>query len=912
MTRSWTHRLLLVAAVSFHGGAIGATAAQSAQPQPGQVVVDSDHPQWLKRHEGKHLFLCGPGDPEDFLYRGRRNADGTRDGDQERLIRKLIEHGGNSIYLQIVRTHGGDAKGDRTQNPFIDSDPAQRLDERILKQWEEWFTLMDQHDILIYLFFYDDGARIWNTGDDVGPSEQAFIEGIVQHFKHHKNLIWVVGEESEERHSTDRIQAIAATIRRADDRGHLVGNHHLSGATFKAWQPSGALNHFSMQLTATGERAHAGAIEALAKAGGRYQVIYAESTASPTDPDGQRRHAWEVAMAGMMPLLLGMDIASTPVESLQQCRYLQTFFEASDFYRMRSHDELRHGETKYVLADPGRSYIAYAEHLERELGITNLPAGRCDILWLDCQTGRTVPERQVLDQAANHVFHKPAGLGLQCAAWVYFPDVKPVATMPNIVAAPAIAGAKKNQAPVVTGEQRTVISGNKLYVQLKFADDDGPGPYSYTIIQGPAHGVLSGNNSDRFYVPQAGFVGRDEFTWKVNDGQSDSPIATVQLTVVASDPAVANQRRPSEASDDYFPPPESQGGWRKLDQPDQVRSIAGIDPEKLAGLKEWLLASDNRNFAAVVIKNGYIVLDVERGNSSKTDARRVASVSKAVCATVLAIAAEQSQQGLTPRKMKFNDPAFDFIPWAQPRSDPRKAKITVAQLLNHTSGICPEATGAKNDGTWDYVLGHSGDPLTAKLAFDPGTACGYSSHALHHASLVCENVTGKPYDEFAIEALFKPIGCEHWWFQYYEGGERYRRHPSHGIGMPARDLARIGYCLLRGGQWREKQVVPTWFVRETAAPTHGVKTPELRFKRDAQSFSHGWELPALLFGMGQQSGEGIPRDARYKPGSGGQLVAFVPSLDLVITRQTGGSGAWKYEEYLRRACQAVIPTKGPG
>jgi len=52
-------------------------------------------------------------------------------------------------------------------------------------------------------------------------------------------------------------------------------------------------------------------------------------------------------------------------------------------------------------------------------------------------------------------------------------------------------------------------------------------------------------------------------------------------------------------------------------------------------------------------------------------------------------------------------------------------------------------------------------------------------------------------------------------------------------------------------------------------------------------------------------------DARYKPGSGGQLIAFVPSLDLVVTRQTGGSGSWEYEEYLRRACAAVMKkTKG--
>jgi hypothetical protein len=42
------------------------------------------------------------------------------------------------------------------------------------------------------------------------------------------------------------------------------------------------------------------------------------------------------------------------------------------------------------------------------------------------------------------------------------------------------------------------------------------------------------------------------------------------------------------------------------------------------------------------------------------------------------------------------------------------------------------------------ILGHSGDARTAKLAFDPGTACGYSTHALAHATLACETVTGSP------------------------------------------------------------------------------------------------------------------------------------------------------------------------
>ena len=362
---------------------------------------------------------------------------------------------------------------------------------------------------------------------------------------------------------------------------------------------------------------------------------------------------------------------------------------------------------------------------------------------------------------------------------------------------------------------------------------------------------------------------------------------------------------PAARAEDYYPPPESAGGWRKLDDAEEIGRVAGADPAKLRELQEWLLRSDDRDFAAVVVRRGHVVLEVERGKGAGTEPRRVASVSKAVCATVLAIASEQSQGGLTPRRMKLDDPAFDFIPWARPLSDPRKAKVTVKQLLNHTSGICPESTGAPNDGTWEYVLGHGGDQRTARLAFDPGAGCGYSTHGFAHAALVCETVTGKPYDQFAIESLFKPIGVEKWWFQFYDGGERYGRHPSHGLGMTARDLARIGYCMLRGGRWQDRQVIPKWFVDETAGPTHDVTTPELRWKLNPKVFSHGWELPARHRGESGRSGAGIPADARAKPGSGGQLLAFVPSLDLVVVRQTGSSGDWAFEEYLRRACAAV-------
>ena len=38
---------------------------------------------------------------------------------------------------------------------------------------------------------------------------------------------------------------------------------------------------------------------------------------------------------------------------------------------------------------------------------------------------------------------------------------------------------------------------------------------------------------------------------------------------------------PSRDVDRYYPPPESKGEWRFIEDPDKVRDVAGMDPDKL-------------------------------------------------------------------------------------------------------------------------------------------------------------------------------------------------------------------------------------------------------------------------------------------------------------------------------------------
>lgn len=380
---------------------------------PGQILVDPAHPARLKRNGGGAVYLCGPGDPEGFLYRGRRLPDGTRDGDQEALIDKLIRHGGNCIYMQAVRSHGGD--GQRDHNPFTDSDPARGLSRPILDQWARWFDRMDANGICAYLFVYDDSACIWR-GDTVGPAEREFLEGIVRRFARLRSLVWVVAEEYGEKLSARRVREIAGVIRAADRHNHVIAVHKNHGLSFQEFAGDANLRQFAVQWNVpTAAALHEGMVKAWALAAGRYGLVMSEAQGHLQD---MRRKNWACAMGGAHAMVLGMDIASTRVEDLRHCRIQQRFLEATDFHTMAPHDELAFGGTTYVLADPPRSYIACADSLRGEVGLKALAPGAYDLTWVDCVTGRTVEQKSVQVPRGDRTWPRPAGVGPELAVWV--------------------------------------------------------------------------------------------------------------------------------------------------------------------------------------------------------------------------------------------------------------------------------------------------------------------------------------------------------------------------------------------------------------------------------------------------------------------------------------------------------------
>lgn len=88
-----------------------------------------------------------------------------------------------------------------------------------------------------------------------------------------------------------------------------------------------------------------------------------------------------------------------------------------------------------------------------------------------------------------------------------------------------------NNAPAANPQSITTEEDTAAVISLTGSDPDGDS-LTYTVVNEPANGELSGTAPALTYTPYAGYNGSDSFTFMVNDGNLDSNTpATVSITV---------------------------------------------------------------------------------------------------------------------------------------------------------------------------------------------------------------------------------------------------------------------------------------------------------------------------------------------------------------------------------------------
>ena len=153
----------------------------------------------------------------------------------------------------------------------------------------------------------------------------------------------------------------------------------------------------------------------------------------------------------------------------------------------------------------------------------------------------------------------------------------------------------------------------------------------------------------------------------------------------------------------------------------------------------------------LILARGYGMANVEHSVAVTPETVfHIASISKNILAAVVLQLVDQG-------KLRLDDDVTKYVPEAPTQG----WRVTVRQLLNHTSGIysftsLPNAADNERlELTHEQVLRLIKD---RPFDFEPGTRWRYDNSAFYLAGMVVERVTKQEYGAYVREHVFKPLG----------------------------------------------------------------------------------------------------------------------------------------------------------
>ena len=323
-------------------------------------------------------------------------------------------------------------------------------------------------------------------------------------------------------------------------------------------------------------------------------------------------------------------------------------------------------------------------------------------------------------------------------------------------------------------------------------------------------------------------------------------------------------------AESYWP----DAAWRTA-RPAEV----GVDENAINGLLSRLNSGSlGAEHAIVIVRKGYVIADRYFAGWTADSIHTEQSVTKSVTSLMTGIAiARGDLRGV-------DQPLVELLGKYSPIAnlDDRKRALTVRDLLTMRTGL-----------DWNEDV-YSGSPLeqlnnlqTDWIRFvidwpmreQPGTRWQYNSGgviALGGAIGVASNMNTA---EYARTHLLRPIGITT--DKWYRGYPDLLPHTGGGLLLATRDLARIGYLVLRNGKWNTTQVVPEAWLRESTRP---LVTPTYRLGGRQSSYGYLWWLYTLGGGTPDANTTDLVIAAS---GAMGQWLFVVPRYDLVVAINAG-------------------------
>jgi CubicO group peptidase (beta-lactamase class C family) len=221
---------------------------------------------------------------------------------------------------------------------------------------------------------------------------------------------------------------------------------------------------------------------------------------------------------------------------------------------------------------------------------------------------------------------------------------------------------------------------------------------------------------------------------------------------------------------------------------------------------------------------------------------------------------------------------------------------TLAELgIDDVGGLLPiERTATVGDlltarSAVFHAASNGGDALgsaPARGSQAPGTYFLYSNWDFNALGAIFEERTGRNiYDAFETD-LACPIGMQDWHRAAHQmhGDSTRSLYPAYHFVLSTRDMARLGYLMLRGGRWGGRQVVPELWVRLS---TRVVVRPE-EFHPESwrqQDVARGEGYGYLWWPRVRADTADALFGSYEAEGAYGQHILVIPKLDMVIAHK---------------------------
>ncbi len=250
------------------------------------------------------------------------------------------------------------------------------------------------------------------------------------------------------------------------------------------------------------------------------------------------------------------------------------------------------------------------------------------------------------------------------------------------------------------------------------------------------------------------------------------------------------------------------------------------------------------------------------------------SVSKTFTSIAVGFAIEE---GL----LHLEDKVVELFPESIPDSlQERAGRVTIRHLLTMNSGHGTDPTYAIRSEAGDWIKAF----LEWPLEYEPGTCYCYNSMGTYLLSAAVQKVTGQKVVDYLEPRLWQPLGIEkpHW--QESPAGIN---TGGWGLYLHTEDLARLGLCLLQGGQFRGKQVIPAGWVTEMSK----YQVPSVNAGINEKQLDEQQEEPAKIY-FNQETNDWLQgygyqmwrcrHNAFRADGANGQYIIVIPEKDAVI------------------------------